>query len=249
MSLQRARSCTAHHRRRLGGLEFPAGQHVTIATADLKDAFYHLSLPVELRPYFSLNPVSASSVGITQVNGITVGPKCKITPRLAVVPMGWTWALFLCQSVHEALAEKAGLGEKNRIRDRHVPPKTDCCHTQYVDNMIVLGTDKDSVLNSYDNAVDCLKQAGLQVHDEEVGEGATILGWEITKDCQFQPSRRRAWKVRFAIRRTASPRAMYLAHDGKADWSLQLLSSGSKGVFLCFWKCLCFHSEVQELQL
>lgn len=184
----------------LGGLEFPAGQHVTIATADLKDAFYHLSLPVELRPYFSLNPVSASSVGITQVNGITVGPKCKITPRLAVVPMGWTWALFLCQSVHEALAEKAGLGEKNRIRDRHVPPKTDCCHTQYVDNMIVLGTDKDSVLNSYDNAVDCLKQAGLQVHDEEVGEGATILGWEITKDCQFQPSRHRAWKVRFAIR-------------------------------------------------
>ena len=184
----------------LGGLEFPAGEHVTIATADLKDAFYHLSLPVELRPYFCLNRVSAASVGVTHINGVAVGGKCKITPRLAVVPMGWSWALFLCQSVHEALAEKAGLGEDNRIRDRCIPPKTICCHTQYVDNMIVLGTDKESVVNHYNNAVDCLKQAGLQVHDEEVGDGATILGWEITKDCQFQPSRHRAWKVRFAIR-------------------------------------------------
>eukprot|EP00438_Fugacium_kawagutii_P025982 Skav226710 [mRNA] locus=scaffold3811:147419:158888:+ [translate_table: standard] len=151
----------------LGGLEFNPGDHVTIATADLKDAFYHLSLPQALRPYFSLTSVNAGSVGISELDGIKIGKNCKLTPRLAVVPMGWTWALYLCQSVHEALAEKAGLAEECRIRDRHVPPSTQCCHTQYVDNMIVLGTDGDMVKDGYNKAVHELKKSGLQVHDEE----------------------------------------------------------------------------------
>lgn len=185
----------------LGMLEIGEGETLTIATADLKDAFYHLSLPEELRPLFCLPPVRAGDVGVKQIRGVSISRGMKITPRLAVVPMGWSWALYLCQSIHESLAEQSGLLEKDRLRDRRPPPTTDMAHTQYVDNMIVLGTSEDKVKEAYHLATEKLKSAGLQVHEEEYNkEGAKILGWEFTSDGGFKPSHHRAWKVRMAIR-------------------------------------------------
>lgn len=77
----------------LGGIELNESDQLCIATADLKDAFYHLSLPEAIRDYFTLNRVKASDVGVTHVQGRRVPPTPRITPRLAVVPMGWSWAL------------------------------------------------------------------------------------------------------------------------------------------------------------
>jgi hypothetical protein len=66
--------------------------------------------------------------------------------------------------------------------------------------MIVLGTDHEKVRALYTKATNALKGSGLQVHEEEVTFGAKILGWEITADDIFRPSRQRAWKVRMALR-------------------------------------------------
>ena len=57
---------------------------------------------------------------------------------------------------------------------------------------------------AYRRATDQLK-AGLQVHDEECERGGKVLGWELTSDALFQPSRSRAWFC-----------------DGKARGALQL---------------------------
>lgn len=113
----------------LGALEFQRGDVVTIAQADLKDAFYHLSLPEPLRDFFTLTPVKAGDVGITEIHGVPVAASRRVTPRLAVVAMGWTWALHLCQCVHESLAGSAGLDEGSRIRDRVPPPNTKLPYT------------------------------------------------------------------------------------------------------------------------
>ena len=80
-------------------------------------------------------------------------------------------------------------------------PEKNILHTQYVDNLIVLGTDREAVLEAYQAAVFKFKEAGLQVHGEEVSDtGAKVLGWEIRADGHFGPSLHRAWKVRLAIR-------------------------------------------------
>lgn len=185
----------------LGGIEIGDDDTLCIATADLKDAFYHLSLPAEIRDFFTLTAVRASDVGITSLGGRKLSKFARITPRLAVVPMGWSWALFLCQSVHEALALKAGLREENRLRDRQPAPRPDVFHTQYVDNMIVMGTDEKKVESSFKSATKVLRDSGLQVHEEEFStDGAKILGWEFTKDGGFKPGHHRVWKLRLAIR-------------------------------------------------
>ena len=111
------------------------------------------------------------------------------------------WALWICQSVHEDIVGRSGLGDDSRVRDRRTPPPTGMCHTEYVDNLIVMGSDEKSVKEAYSKAVSALKGSGLQVHEEEVGgDGAEILGWEIGARGHFRPTRKRAWKVRLAIR-------------------------------------------------
>lgn len=185
----------------LGGLSFPPGSELTVATADLKDAFYHLALPEGLRPYFTLPSARAADLGITSLNGKPLSKSSRVFPRLAVVPIGWSWALFLCQSIHETIASQAGLSEEMRIRDKRSPPQSEVCHTEYVDNLIVMGTHDGKVKGAYDVAVKALKDAGLQVHEEEVNEqGAEILGWELGRTGHFRPTRKRAWKVRLAVR-------------------------------------------------
>ena len=166
---------------------------LTIAMADLKDAFYHLGLPLCLRDFFGLPGIQAGLVEGLKVDGKTPGPKMKVYPRLAVVPMGWSWALWVCQCMHERLVEAAGLREEARLRDRQPVPESRVLHTQYVDNLICIGQGDSEVLSLFQQAVQQLKKAGLQVHEEEVtNDGAKVLGWEIQSSGRFGPSLHRA---------------------------------------------------------
>ncbi|CAE7035086.1 unnamed protein product [Symbiodinium sp. CCMP2592] len=66
--------------------------------------------------------------------------------------------------------------------------------------------DRLPVLQSFKAAVDQLKEAGLQVHEEEISnDGAKVLGWEIHPGGRFGPSLHRAWKVRLALRELLRP--------------------------------------------
>ncbi|CAE7232165.1 unnamed protein product, partial [Symbiodinium sp. CCMP2592] len=177
------------------------GDRLRLIIADLKDAFYHLELPFQLRDYFGLPGARAKDLGITTVGGVRIDQDTIVYPRLSVVPMGWSHALYLCQSIHESLVEQAGLGDSNRLRDRRRAPNSHCAHTQYVDNLIVMGTAAAEVKSRFSAAVQSLKSAGLQVHEEETSTGdSTVLGWEYTAGGLFRPTRKRAWKARCAIR-------------------------------------------------
>ena len=139
--------------------------------------------------------------GVCLPDGTPVGSGLKVFPRLAVVPMGWSWALFICQNLHEQIVEASGLSEGQRLRDGRPCPSTSVAHTQYVDNLVVLGQDRSSVVSAFQHAVAHLKAAGLQVHEEEICEGgACVLGWEFEPSGIFRPSARRVWRARLDIR-------------------------------------------------
>ena len=185
----------------LSRLEVEPETELTICTADLKDAFYHLALPEELRTYFTLAPIDGKFLSVKEVGGQRVKPGVMYYPRLAVVPMGWSWALYICQTLHENLVAQAGLGDDTRLRDKRPCPTSGYVHTEYVDNLMLIGTCREQVVSAFQHAVNALKDAGLQVHEDEVCEGDTcVLGWQFTRDGKFGPSSRRVWKVRFAIK-------------------------------------------------
>ena len=55
---------------------------IYIATADLKDAFYHFESPVALRRYFGMRTVAAGEVGVTVVSGRSVRSAALFYPRV-----------------------------------------------------------------------------------------------------------------------------------------------------------------------
>ncbi|CAK0911875.1 unnamed protein product [Prorocentrum cordatum] len=169
-----------------GMLEMAADDSLlTVEGADLKDAFYHLELPEQLRPCFSLRPARAGVLGIKEVGGVAVGASTKLYPRLRVVPMGWSWAMWWCQSVMERVAEAAGCGDDARLRDGRPAPSLDpSCHLEYVDNFVSIGYDAEAVRSAVTRVMTELKRRGLVVtREEHLGDSEgefAVLGWSIT---------------------------------------------------------------------
>ena len=109
--------------------------------ADVQDAFYNFALPEPLRPLFSLRQVRAGAIGFTEVDGCAVRPNAMVTLVMAVIPMGWNWALWWVQTLHEKLVIRAGCCPSEQLSDRCILPdiKTPA-HTVYVDNFIAFGS-------------------------------------------------------------------------------------------------------------
>lgn len=51
------------------------GEKLYVCSADLANAFYTLSMPVELRRYFGLQRVKAGDIGVTEIDGVPVDKK------------------------------------------------------------------------------------------------------------------------------------------------------------------------------
>ena len=97
------------------------------------------------------------------------------------MPMGFTWALWWCQAIHERAVEAAGLSSACRLQDGRVSfgrAEDSAQHLQYVDNVVVVGSNRAAVERDLDLVVCELRRRGLPLHKEEVTEGRSkVLGW------------------------------------------------------------------------
>ena len=142
-----------------------------ISQSDVKDYFYSLELPAELRDLFCLPAVHPS---VLQELGIDSSGLCDqqgwTYPRLRAVPMGWNWATWLSQRVHQFLSlEASGLSEDRLlVEGRACPDLSDGCPALivYADNLNVFGTDPDRVQAVKDVIVEKLRSVGFRVHEE-----------------------------------------------------------------------------------
>lgn len=101
----------------MGRMQVPAGKTICTAGADLQNAFYTMAMPQQLRSLFGLRAVKARPLGLSEVGGQTVTPDTLVHCRVAVIPMGWKWALYFCQRVNERICEQHGLLSPTRLRD------------------------------------------------------------------------------------------------------------------------------------
>ncbi|CAK0896651.1 unnamed protein product [Prorocentrum cordatum] len=122
----------------LAAIELPDGASLWAASADVADAFYNVELPHAWRPYFAL-----------------------LWPRLAVLPMGWTRALAVCQRVSESAADRAGLASAARVVDRQIcPGLAGGAHLEYVDKFASLSLDRDTAEQMENDMVATLRESG-----------------------------------------------------------------------------------------
>ncbi|CAK0881076.1 unnamed protein product [Prorocentrum cordatum] len=165
-------------------LEVPLGTSLYFAGVDVQSAFYQRKLPAYLRPLFCLPVVAAGELGVGELDGHRVAPWARLYPQLAAAPMGWSWALYFAQRARE------------RALDQRPP-----AHSLYVDNALVVGTDREEVARVRQLASQTLEAAGLAVHDEsDAAEAMVMLGRQL----EGRPARatlapRRFWKLRLGI--------------------------------------------------
>jgi hypothetical protein len=116
-----------------------------VAQSDVKNFFYALGISDDLSDFFCLPPVPVSFLRTLPgfVSSVCVGNM--IWPALRVFPMGWNWAFWFAQRVHQHIAlEAPGLSSSRLIRDVHPAPSLDDGEPAilpYADNLNVAGTD------------------------------------------------------------------------------------------------------------
>ena len=222
-------------------IELGAEDRLYVCNADLANAFYTLAMPKELRQFFGLRSVLAGDVGIDNLQGVAVKKNQRIFPRIAVLPMGWSWALYWCQHIHQNIAERSGLTQEERLQDFRAAHSRGFWHVQYVDNLHVIGTNKTEVETRFWKAVEELKKSGLTVHEEEVCDSqAKVLGWEYESKGVMRPSRSRVWKIRLAIREVLRRGCLSGVQLERLIGHITFVSLGRRELLSIFGECYTF---------
>ena len=152
-------------------LELPEDSQFFIGSGDLSNAFYTLQVPSKLGELFTLPTAQAGTLGISTINGCSIPPGTQVLPYLTVLPMGWSWALHLCQMVLMHGIHCAGIPDHCIIGDKrlpvHVDGPTSIAVAGYVDNFGVFGCSKEHVDSGLRKISKTLRDWGLTVHEEE----------------------------------------------------------------------------------
>ncbi|CAK0875218.1 unnamed protein product, partial [Prorocentrum cordatum] len=183
-----------------GEVEVSAHQQLWCAGGDVQNAFYQHQLPCWLQPYFGLDCVRASELGVAELGGQAVRGDQILYPLMNVVPMGWKWALFMVQRIHEHVLDGVPeLGPRRRAVDFRPPPRVEdgAVHTVYVDSVLIEGFDQAEATRLREAACAALQQAGYATHDEsDAAASMEMLGVEQT-GCpgRVQVSAKRYWRL------------------------------------------------------
>ena len=127
-----------------------------------------------------------------------------IVPELTVSPMGWSWSLWICQSLHEQLAREAGTDSNYCILDRNPcqplePSNTK--HALYIDNFLFLGRNAESVGSDCDRHSHHLRNNGHEIH-EDFGPCTEATFSSLDFNWQRNVARvgsRRSWRLRLEL--------------------------------------------------
>lgn len=151
----------------------PAGSTLYCAQSDIKDYFYSLALPSSLQSLFCLPALPRSEVATWGINSTDLPETSSsgwIWPRLRVVPMGWSWAMYFAQRAHQHLCLQAtGLGmDRVLVEGRPSPDLSDSevALIPYADNLNVTGISAQRVQEVKDLIVKKLRDTGFRVHEE-----------------------------------------------------------------------------------
>ena len=131
-----------------------------IATGDLEWAFYNMGLPEALASRFRLPTISAGNLGLAHLDGLMLNASTHIMSQLAIIPMGWSWSLHLCQSVLNHAIQRAGVLSSNVVDGQCASFITNHRSTVtagYADNFATLGSDPEAVEKQRDRNVDVLQ--------------------------------------------------------------------------------------------
>ena len=188
-------------------LQLPRGQKLYVAQSDITNYFHCLEMPSELRRLFSMPSIPSYLLkdwGVPASRGGGCDNEGQCFPCLRVVPMGWSWAMWLAQRIHqEQCLVASGLGMDRLLTDRRPAPSLEGTEAPvimpYADNLNIAGTNKAQ--DTKDNVARHLRSLSFSVHEElDACTTADSLGYRIDGETGVvQPIPNKLAKVRRAF--------------------------------------------------
>ena len=168
-------------------LEVKPDKKLYVAQLDIRDYFFSLALPEDLKPLFCMPPISVQWLhewGIEVPRDGVVDSGGWVWPRCRVIPMGWSWAMYIAQRVRQHLCLEAAQLDTSRllVEGRPAPDLSsdEVAIIPYADNLNVAGTDQIRVQQVKDAIVARLRHHGFRVHEEtEASTLAQSLGFLV----------------------------------------------------------------------
>ncbi|CAK0798609.1 unnamed protein product [Prorocentrum cordatum] len=194
----------------------------TLGTSDISDAFHRFRIDRGLSSYFCLRPVTAQEIGVTgrAIGDSAAPPDRRLVPACAALPMGFTWSLYFCQEVGEAVMDATpGLERAHRMSDggptTALRPSAQLAEGggaqyTYVDNLGAMGFDGAEVSSSLAAATTRFDAAGLRTHETDIqrGRGVTLGCVLDGVSLTTRLTAKRYWRVRQGVSWALSCRAL-----------------------------------------
>ena len=183
----------------LATLEVDESDTLFTSTVDVRDCFYRIRIPLEFAEYFALPPVDASD--ISSCKGRFPG---RVFPCISVLPMGFSWSLWIAQEINRSKVVEAGLPASAEV-NAHSQENTFVHHplrfVVYVDNIAIFGRDKEMVNKAMEKVIVVLNSCGLLTHEHTEAEPeCKLLGLQIdgTRK-EICMTGKRYWRIKWAI--------------------------------------------------
>ena len=179
-------------------------QQIYFGGGDIENAFYRIQAPQAVKSFFTLPGIRARYLGKCCLGSDVVDPDSIIVPRLRVLPMGWSWSLWICQMVHEQMGIESEQSDVDKIVDQSPPPPLqshNILHAKYVDNFLVMSHNPAEVERSCNTLTNKLNSHQLRVH-ECFGPvtSCSFVGLEFDGlKHTVRVSKRRTWRLALAI--------------------------------------------------
>ena len=190
--------------------ELAEGASLWKASGDLQDSFYQFASD-ELAEDFAFDfPEKARDAGVSRVwedgRWVDVDPDDWVYNCFAAIPMGWSWAMWIVQSIVSGVLRSVMLpGEPDLVEDRRPKRRLrgdEVATGGYVDNFLVLGASRLTVQRRFLAICERFREIGIALHELREAcddAGFDYLGLEFSTDHRLRPQRPRAWRLDFAI--------------------------------------------------
>lgn len=163
----------------LARLSAPPGRPLFVAKIDLDNFYHRLLLPDWMPPFFALPAVRAGDVGAPGFPAdATVYPCCR------TLPMGFSHSVDLAQAAHENfLTTKTSLAPADRITPHNDFRVDRIRHQVYIDDVNILGHDKERVRRAQDEYIEAVRARGFPVKESKIVrpscDGVECVGLEV----------------------------------------------------------------------
>jgi len=171
----------------------------SIGTGDIPNWYYVLAISSHMASFFVIPGVSPSELRDKLIAdgwpGALPDPTAGFL-ALCVLVMGWRWAVWLAETTLECIVQQAMSTERHLVPGARIPrfgpsPEYRFAYWTYVDDFGVMGFSYPGELVTavtLKNRIrKCLVDAGFQVHKEEEGTVATVVGIRVGAAFRAEP--------------------------------------------------------------